>query len=479
VLTVRGVSKRYDSVLALDNVSASFEAGEIHAVLGENGAGKSTLMHVLAGFSVPDSGSVEFDGVNVPFGRPIDCKRLGIGMIHQHFTLVPAFTVEENLALARLSGFGALDRSELAKAAMDQAASLGWKIEPAARTSQLPVGAQQRIEILKTLSGDVKIAIFDEPTAVLGPAEVEDLFRVLRELKRAGKVVILIAHKLAEVMAIADRVTVLRRGKVVAESAIEQVSPTILAEWMVGELPAPLQSEIKVPTSLGLAVHGVTAVGDRGEVALKEIDLYARRGEILGVGGVDGNGQVELAEVLAGVRPFEGRVEWEGREGGASRIAYIPQDRQNDGLAVSMSVEDNLLIEGHRRPALTRGPFINLRTVRAWSDSLIDRFDIKVASRKDPVSSLSGGNQQKVVVARALDERPDLLVAVNPSRGLDVKATEYVHRRILEARDQGAAVVLISTDHDELAALASRTVYLSGGQIVEGAGAEAVVGGPG
>ncbi|HWA82237.1 MAG TPA: ABC transporter ATP-binding protein [Fimbriimonadaceae bacterium] len=478
MLRVERIGKSYGTLRALDDVSIEFAPGEIHAVLGENGAGKSTLMHILAGFTTPDSGSLEMDGRPLPVGRPFECKRLGIAMIHQHFTLVPAFSVEENLALSRLSRLGPLDMSRLTEPAREEAGRLGWGLDFDVPARRLPVGAQQRIEIVKTIAGDSRVAIFDEPTAVLSPGEVDDLFRVLQRLKEAGKTVILIAHKLREVMAVADRVTVLRRGKVVAGALVGEVTPTKLAEWMVGELPPELQKGSKTPLREGLRATALRALGDRGKEALRSLDFEVSRGEILGVGGVDGNGQVELAEVLAGVRPFRGELRWEGNllDHRRTRVAYIPQDRQSDGLALSMTIEENLLIEGHRRPALTAGPFLRRRAIHAWSEELVQRFGVKGVPT-DLAGSLSGGNQQKVVVARALDETPDLLIAVNPSRGLDVKATEYVHRKMLEAQDQGAAVVLISTDLEELAALGTRTVFLSRGEIVEGGRAVSLAGG--
>lgn len=477
MLTVRGISKSFGSVVALDGVSASFEPGNIHGVLGENGAGKSTLMNILSGFLRPDSGEVQLDGKPLPLGSPVECKHLGIAMIHQHFTLVPGFTVEENLALAGLEGFGPLNQRQLAQPAIEQAEELGWRVEPASVTGQLPVGAQQRLEILKSIGFDSRVVVFDEPTAVLSPGEVEDLFRVLRALKAAGKVVIVIAHKLQEVMAIADRVTVLRRGRVVADAEITGVDASQLAHWMVGELPEEVQKGITTDLGPGIEARGLSARGDRDELAVRGIDFSVGRGEILGIGGVDGNGQVELAEVLAGIRPYDGSVDWQSGEPSEVRVSYIPQDRQTDGLALSMTVEDNLLIEGHRRPDLVAGPFIRRRRVREWAKQLAARFDIRTGSLADLAGSLSGGNQQKVVVARALDKTPDLLVAVNPSRGLDVKATEFVHRQILAARDAGAAVVLISTDLDELASLSTRTLFLSRGELVSGDGPEAVVGG--
>jgi general nucleoside transport system ATP-binding protein len=476
MLTVTSVSKSYGPVTALSDVSATFAPGEIHAVLGENGAGKSTLMGILAGFVVPDRGSVTLDGKEIPYGRPFECKRLGIEMIHQHFTLVPQFTVAENLALARIQG-GPRPLSVSASAASGQqlADRLGWSIEPTTKTRALSVGAQQRLEILKALSGDAGVVIFDEPTAVLSPGEVEDLFRVLRELKVLGKTVILIAHKLSEVMAIADRVTVLRRGRWIASRPIDEVTPQQLAEWMVGEMPAPLAAGTQSSGDPKITLSDVVVLGDRREQAVRGVSLTIAKGEILGIGGVDGNGQVELAEALAAIRPIaSGSI-----DRGDASVGYIPQDRQQDGLAMGMSISDNLLIAGHRKPGLARGPFLVGKGISVWVSSLIERFGIKVGRPADPVASLSGGNQQKVVVSRTLDTTPGLLVAVNPTRGLDIKATEFVHSVLLQARDAGAAIALLTTDLDELAALSTRRVFLSRGQIVEEQDAAALLGGAG
>jgi simple sugar transport system ATP-binding protein len=461
-------------VTALDDVSAEFTPGEIHAVLGENGAGKSTLMEIVAGFLMPDRGSVLLDGRPLPLGRPFECKRLGIAMIHQHFTLVPEFTVAENLALARIDRpAGRLDVLDLAGPSLALASRLGWDVKANVKARLLSVGAQQRIEILKAMGGNGDVIIFDEPTAVLSPGEVEDLFRVLRELKSAGKAIVLIAHKLSEVMAIADRVTVLRKGRWVASAPIADVTPGQLAQWMVGTMPEAVAPTPPMPGEVILAVREAVVLGDRREVAVRGVSLEIRRGEILGVGGVDGNGQVELAEAMARIRPLaSGALTIAG-----AGVGYIPQDRQADGLAMGMSVADNLLIGGYRSPRLTSGPFLAVARIREWVAGLIDRFGIKVDRPDDPVAQLSGGNQQKVVVSRILDAAPDLLVAVNPTRGLDIRATGFVHAAILRARDDGAAVALFSTDLDELSALATRRVFLSRGRLVEGDDAEALLGG--
>ena len=480
MLVAEHITKRFGNLLALDDVTVEFQPGEIHAVLGENGAGKSTLVNILAGFLSASGGKVLLDGKALPMGRPHLCRDLGIGMVHQHFRLVPAFTVAENLALSRLDRLAKLlDVRSLSKRAFEVARGLGWDLDPRAIVGTLPVGTQQRIEILKSLSGDAKVIIFDEPTAVLSPEEVGELFRVFRELRAQGKTVLLIAHKLSEVMAIADRVTVLRQGKKVASAPISEVNETLLATWMVGEMPALKRPERETKFTQGLVVRDLKVLGDRGEEAVRGVDLDIQEGEILGIGGVEGNGQIELAEALALVRPKAfGSVTWKSNELGFTpvSIAYIPEDRQVDGLAMSLSVGENLLISGHRRGALKKGPFFRSHVVNDWVNTVVAQFDIKIEGPQTQVSRLSGGNQQKVVVGRNLDVRPDLLVAANPTRGLDVKATQFVHDQILKARQEGTAVALFSTDLDELAALSDRRLFLSRGKLAEGGAAELVGG---
>lgn len=481
MLRVSQITKRFGAVVALKDVDAEFVPGEVHAVLGENGAGKSTLMGVLSGFVKPDSGQVTLNGDPLPLGRAFEIKRLGIEMIHQHFTLVPAFTAEENLALAKLHCLkGVLSLETLTKSAQAKAAELGWTFESKGLIRNMPVGVQQRLEILKALSGSAEVLIFDEPTAVLSQDEVADLSRVLSALKADGKTVILIAHKLSEVLSIADRVTVLLRGIKVATASIQDVDAKTLANWMVGELPV---SSGEYPQSLqggGLQITGLTVLGDRGERSVNNVSLEVQRGEIFGIGGVDGNGQIELAEAIAQVRPpMSGQIRFSGEVLSDSdfKVAYIPQDRRKDGLALGLSVADNMLADGYKKESLRFGPFLIRKRVEAWSRDLIKRFSIKVESPRDLVSGLSGGNQQKVIVSRELDAQPDLIVAANPTRGLDIKATEYVHDRIREAAQSGAAVVLISADLDELGSLANQTRFLSRGELSSTSSAEALLGG--
>ncbi len=474
------VVKRFGSVTALDGVSAAFLPGEVHAVVGENGAGKSTLASIVSGFISPDSGSASLDEKPLPLGRPFDCKRLGIQMIHQHFTLVPEFTVAENLALAHLDRLTRrLDALERAQPALEAGERLGWRFDPTAKVRNLPVGLQQRLEILKALGEDAKVILFDEPSAVLTQGEVQELLRVIRRLRDEGRTVLLIAHKLAEVMAVADRDTVLRRGKKVAEALRGGFTEGELAHWMVGEMPPAKAFESGTTRGPGLTVTDLRVLGSRGETAVDGISLAIQRGEIVGIGGVDGNGQLELAETLAGVREqASGSVSWSGKDVRQVDVGYIPQDRRRDGLALRMSIAENMLLSKSARGALAKGPFLPMSAIRAWARGLIERFAIKAVSESQAVGSLSGGNQQKVVVSRTLDRVPDLLVVAGPSRGLDIRAAAFVHEQILAAKEAGAAVALFSSDLDELAALSDRTVYLSRGKVFEGADQVSVLGGP-
>lgn len=464
--------KTYGSVIALAGATFEMRAGTIHAVVGENGAGKSTLASIVSGFVVPDAGRVSWNGAPLPLGEPDGCAAAGVAMVHQHFKLVPAFTVRENLALARLRQGGAMARvQDRSTVALELAESLRWSVDPDARVESLPVGVRQRVELLKALAEGSEVLILDEPTATLSETEVQELFRVVRALRDRGTLVVLIAHKVRELLQIADSVTVLRSGAVVGTLEGDALDPQALAELMVGEMP-PWVGRAVATTSEGMTVAELRVVRVDGSVALDGVSLEVRRGEIMAVGGVDGNGQVELAEAVAGIRAAaSGALRWSG---GEPRVGYLPQDRQHDGLALGMSVVENLQV-GER--GLGWGPFLDRRRVRAWASDLVGRFDVRTRSLDAPVRMLSGGNQQKVVVARALDGDPDLVVAVNPTRGLDVRAARFVHERLLEARARGAAVLLISSDLDELGALGDRVGFLSRGRLTEGWDAAAVVGG--
>lgn len=463
VLEAASISKSFGVVRALSGVSVRFEPGEVHAVLGENGAGKSTLMGVIAGFVAPDAGQVLLHGQPLPLGQPAAVRSQGVQMVHQHFMLVQNFTVDENLALANLGTLGrVISVDELVREAHDRAKALGWDVDGSARTGDLPVGLQQRVEILKALAQRSEVLILDEPTASLSPDEVEDLFAVLRRLKSEGQAVILIAHKLSEVLAIADRVTVLCRGEVTGSGIRSEVDQDRLVEWMIGAEVPQGGTSLPVREQAVLSASNLTAQGDRGELALRGLDLETRAGEILGIGGVDGNGQVELAEVLAGIRPL-----LSGDMVRPPVIGYVPQDRQRDGLALDLSLEDNLLIGSLENRNLAPGGWLAWSRIRPWANDLAESFRVKMGSISDPARSLSGGNQQKIVVARAMSRQPDLLVAVNPTRGLDVQAAQFVHDQLRQAAGRGAAVVLISTDRDELAALSHRILYLNRGELVD------------
>ncbi|MDQ2986165.1 MAG: ATP-binding cassette domain-containing protein [Armatimonadota bacterium] len=430
--------------------------GEIHAILGENGAGKSTLVAIFSGNLAPDSGDILENNQPVVFGNARAARRHGIDIVQQHFMLVPAFMVEENLRLT------SMDRRRSAAPALEFADSLGWKIDPKAVTASLSVGALQRVEIIKALASGSRVVLFDEPTAALSPDETADLFDVMRKLRDEGRAIVLITHKLDEALSVADRVTVLRRGRTVVSVPAKGVAAEQLARWMVGEVPAALNKP-------------KTAAGDvrvRGELQVDGGSFTIGAGEIVGFGGVAGNGQVELAESLVGIRPFSGKLEVN-----AKHIAYIPEDRQRDGLALTMSILENLLIEGHRKKALAPWALFIPRRVRAWCETIVAKFSISVQSIDDPASSLSGGNQQKVIVGRSLEFDPDFIVSVNPTRGLDVRAEHYVHTQLIDAKAKGAAIALFSNDLEELAKLADRTYFMNSGKLLSGGNVAEMIGG--
>ncbi len=477
---MRGIVKRFGENLALNEVNFTVRAGEIHALLGENGAGKSTLMHILSGLLTSDSGEITLRGETASLVSPAAARKAGVAMVHQHFTLVPAFTVAENLALdIPASRLGIYSSFRAARPSFDRAEKLGWHLPASTPVSELPVGVQQRIEIIKALSTDAKVLIFDEPTAVLSGEEIKELFSVFRQLREEGCAVILIAHKLSEILAVADTVTVLRRGQGVASAPVSDVTAQTLAQWMVGENTLTSLSEKRFPDtpsresssekSPALSVENVSLSGDRGETVLKSLSFAVSSSEIYGIGGVDGNGQTELAELLVGLRKTtKGSLLWKNgtfTPGHSPKIGYIPQDRRRVGLATSMSIEDNLLFDAVDEPGFRWKGLLKRKSLRQLAQVLIKKFDIRVQSSRLTTASLSGGNQQKIVVARVFRTQPELIVAMNPTRGLDIGATRFVHEQLLEARLRGAAIVLISTDLDELSFLSDKTAILSGGAL--------------
>ncbi len=464
---------RYGPVVALDGVHAEFRPGEVHALLGENGAGKSTMVGALAGFVAPSGGSASLDGSRLPLGDALGCRGAGIELVHQHFALVPAMTVGENLELARMGRLGGLVSSGAARRGAEIAAGLGWELPLEARVEALPVGARQRVEIVKALAGRAGVLVLDEPTATLAPGEVAELFRVLRALAGEGRIVVLIAHKLSEVLAVADRATVLRGGKVAGTTAIRETDAGELARWMLGRegsVPVPAQSgEGEAVLELRDVSAAALGGGAGGGPDLAGISFSVGTGGIFGVAGVDGNGQGLLAEVLAGLAPYRGETLWAGgaRTMRDVRCGYVPEDRQRDGLARSLSVEENLLIGAPRASGARRGALVDRRALRRWADGAAARFGVQGGGASTRVGALSGGNGQKVVVVRALESDPELVVAANPTRGLDLGARETIHAALREAA-RTRPVVLVTSDLDELFALSGRTAFLSRGRLREG-----------
>ena len=492
ILALRGVTKRYGSTLALDNVDFTLARGEIHAVLGENGAGKSTLMNVIRGLTRPDSGAVEIDGKRVHIGSPDAARRLGIGMVHQHFMLVPSFTVAENLALAESKSNWLLRPviDDVANRVAEIADRLEWRIPLDTRVGDLPVGAQQRVEIVRALMGDASILLFDEPTAVLAPTETVELFRVLGRLRDDdGRSLIFVSHKLSEVMSLCDRVTVLRRGKVAGTLSTSETDPKDLAARMVStahvatvaaEAAGPRRDRVSYQEDRTVRpvidIHELATDPRPHAVTLREISFWVRPGQILGFAGIDGNGQQELVDVLTGMQTWsEGTVTLDGRKVDSIRstqldslgIAVIPPDRHRDGLALDLSIEENLILGAVGHSEFRFGPFLRRKRLRENAARLAADFDIRAGNIQDPAGSLSGGNQQKIVAARALAGKPKLLIAVSPTRGLDVAATAYIHDCLRRRRNEGGAIILISTELDEIIDLSDRIAVLARGEIVD------------
>jgi len=473
---MRGITKRFPGVLANADVDFDVNSGEVHALLGENGAGKSTLMRQLYGLYAPDEGRILIDGQPVVLRSPADAIRAGIGMIHQHFMLVPSLTVAENVALGLPSSREPrLDLDKVSTRIRELAEAYSLKVDPAACVWQLAVGEQQRVEILKALYRGASLIILDEPTAVLTPQEVTDLFVTLRRMASEGHALIFISHKLHEVLAISQRITILRDGRVVSTRRAEGVTRNELATAMVGREAKPLRAQPVQPGEVRLHVEGLRAQGDRGTEVLRGVSLDIRAGEIVGLAGVSGNGQRELAECLAGLRKvIGGRVTVDGRDltHGSPRErmsagqAYIPEERMREGAIKEFSVEENLFLHDHNAPAFTQGIFLNFEAMQAHAAKLVERFNVKTPGLETPLRNLSGGNIQKLIMARELSRNPKVLIAAQPSRGVDIGATEYIHQCLLEQRAAGTAILLISEDLDEIQTLSDRIVVMYEGQIM-------------
>jgi ABC-type uncharacterized transport system ATPase subunit len=480
VLELRGITKAFPGVLANDHIDLTLEEGEIHALLGENGAGKTTLMNILYGLYTPDEGRILIQGEEVEIHSPSDAIAQGIGMVHQHFMLVPPLTVTENVMLGVESVHNGvfLDRGRVAQRIREISEQYGLEVDPDATIADLPVGVRQRVEIIKVLYREADILILDEPTAVLTPQETERLFvTVFALVLKGGKSLIFITHKLKEVFNIASRITVLRDGRVVGTTTPAEITEAELAAMMVGrEVELTVRKKPALPGDAVLRVQDLHVMDDRHNVAVRDVSFEVRAGEILGVAGVQGNGQTELVEALTGLRPMlSGEVHILGQDTTRATprhilemgVAHVPEDRQGDGLVLSHPVSDNLVLDTYYLPPFARGIVVQQPAIIAAARDRVERFDIRTPSIFVPTSTLSGGNQQKVIVAREFSRPIKLLIASQPTRGLDVGSIEYIHNRILDQRDGGCAVLLVSPELDEVIALSDRIAVMYEGEIVD------------
>ncbi len=477
LLRMEGIVKIFPGVLANDHVNFALEKGEVHALLGENGAGKTTLMNILYGLYRPEEGHIYLNDKEVKINSPLDAINLGIGMVHQHFTLVPPFSVVENVVLGLKSPREPfLDLKSAAKKIQEIADKYNFKIDPWAKVWQLSVGEKQRVEIIKALYRGANILILDEPTAVLTPQEADELFEVLEDMKKEGKSVVFISHKLDEVMKISDRITVLRDGKSIKTLKAEDTSPQELARIMVGR--DVIFTLSKTPFNPGkeiFRVEGLKALNDKGLLALDGMSFSIHEGEILGVAGVSGNGQKELEEVIYGLRPLrEGKVYFMGEDITGKKpaflidkgVGYIPEDRMERGLILEFEIRENAVLETHKDPPFAKGGFLNYREITNFTKELVRDYNIKIPAINAVVKVLSGGNLQKLILGREISREPNFLIASQPTRGLDIGATEYVRKKLLEERDNRKAILLISEDLEEILTLSDRILVIYEGKIM-------------
>lgn len=478
VVEMKGITKVFPGVKANDDVNFELLKGEIHVLLGENGAGKTTLMNILYGLYQPEAGEIFVNGQKVNIKSPGDAIKLGIGMVHQHFMLVHNFTVAENIVLGSEPKKGIkLDMQKAVSDVKEIADKYGFKIDPNAIIEDITVGQQQKVEILKALYRGADILILDEPTAVLTPQEIEELGVILKNLVKEGKSIILITHKLKEVMAMSDRVTIVRRGKVIDTVYTKDTNIDELAEMMVGrKVNLVVEKEPANPGKVVLKLENVSALDHRKLPAVKGVSLEVRAGEIIGIAGVDGNGQTELIEVITGLRkPTEGKVYINDKDvtGKTPRdvieagVGHIPEDRHKRGLVLKYSLYENAVLGSHYKLPFAKGIMMNYNKIKEYARKLIDEFDVRTPNEEVFASALSGGNQQKFIAAREINKDPELIIAAQPTRGIDVGAIEYIHKRLVEERDKGRAILLVSLELDEVLALSDKIAVIYDGQIVD------------
>jgi len=477
-LELRGVTKRFPGVVANDNVNLTLRTGEVLGLIGENGAGKSTLMNVLYGLYKPDEGGIAVDGAAVQFLSPADAITAGIGMVHQHFMLVPVFSVAENVVLGiePTGRFGTLDIAKARSMVLEISDRYHLDLDPDAIIENLPVGVQQRVEIVKVLMRDAQIVVFDEPTAVLTPGEIIEFFGIVKTLIDAGRGVVFITHKLKEALTISDRIVVMRRGQVVGEVIPAQSTESQIAEMMVGRaVQLVVEKKIAQPGATVFSVQGLGVLDPNGRALVQDVSFDVHEGEIVGIAGVQGNGQTELVEALTGMRKAStGTVTLDGvdittsspRERHQLGIAHIPEDRLRQGLISGLTINENLVLTRYHDKPFSSGVVMHWDEARRLSEVLVEKYDIRTPSAEMLASTLSGGNQQKVIVARELSRDLRLTIASQPTRGVDVGSIEYIHERIVEERDSGTAVLIVSTELDEVMALADRLFVMYRGQIV-------------
>ncbi|UUX35443.1 ABC transporter ATP-binding protein [Fundicoccus culcitae] len=474
---MRQISKQFGDFYANKNINLTLKKGEIHALLGENGAGKSTLMNILSGLLQPTSGEILMNGSPVTIDSPTKANQLGIGMVHQHFMLIDDFTVLENIILGNEPVKGiVIDKNTARNRIMELSEQYGLAVKPDVKVESISVGMQQRVEILKTLYRGADILIFDEPTAVLTPQEIDDLMLTMQALAKEGKSIILITHKLAEIKKVADRCTVIRRGESIGTVDVESVSTRELADMMVGRSVSFKTEKLPAkPSNVTLVVEKLFVKDSRDVMAVEDLSFEVRNGEIVGIAGIDGNGQSELILALTGLLPIEsGTIHFNDQllNGKTTReitemgTAHIPEDRHKYGLVLDMKLEDNMVLKQYYQAPYSKSGFLNFKEINDKALRLIEQYDVRTVSEKVPARSLSGGNQQKAIIARELDLHPNLLIAANPTRGLDVGAIEYIHKALIQQRDENKAVLLMSFELDEILNVSDRILVMHDGQIV-------------